>query len=114
MLIRTNRQQSTEKRITNIPNYKSRYPTDHRINAQSVYPRCLIALANSCIWALMPKRKKPELAPKEQFKRFVETGREHEVDERVRIGAAFKKAVPPTKPRRTRPVKQVTPRMSDD
>jgi hypothetical protein len=29
----------------------------------------------------MPKRKEPELTPKEQFKRFVETAREHEVDE---------------------------------
>lgn len=28
----------------------------------------------------MPKRKEPELDPKEQFKRFVETSREHEVD----------------------------------
>jgi len=29
----------------------------------------------------MPKRKEPELTPKEQFKRFVQTAREHEVDE---------------------------------
>ncbi len=29
----------------------------------------------------MPKRKEPELDPKEQFKRLVETAREHEVDE---------------------------------
>ena len=29
----------------------------------------------------MPKRKEPELTPEEQFKRFVETAREHEVDE---------------------------------
>ena len=29
----------------------------------------------------MPKRKEPELTPDEQFKRFVKTAREHEVDE---------------------------------
>jgi len=29
----------------------------------------------------MPKRKEPELDPKEQFKRFVDAAREHEVDE---------------------------------
>ena len=29
----------------------------------------------------MPKRKEPELDPKEQFNRFVETAREHGVDE---------------------------------
>lgn len=29
----------------------------------------------------MPKRKEPELDPKEQFKRFVETAKEHGVDE---------------------------------
>lgn len=29
----------------------------------------------------MPKRKEPPLPPKEQFKRFIETAREHEVDE---------------------------------
>ena len=29
----------------------------------------------------MPKRKEPQLPPKEQFKRFVEKAREHGVDE---------------------------------
>jgi hypothetical protein len=29
----------------------------------------------------MPKRKEPPLPPKEQFKRFIETAREHDVDE---------------------------------
>lgn len=29
----------------------------------------------------MPKRKEPELDPKEQFKRFQETAKEHGVDE---------------------------------
>jgi phosphosulfolactate synthase (CoM biosynthesis protein A) len=28
----------------------------------------------------MPKKKAPQLTPKEQFKRFVETAREHDVD----------------------------------
>jgi hypothetical protein len=44
----------------------------------------------------MPKRKQPELAPKEQFKRFVETARKLEVDESGKdFERAFKKAVPP-------------------
>ena len=44
----------------------------------------------------MPKRKEPELPPKEQFKRFVETARELEVDESGEdFERAFKKAVPP-------------------
>ena len=30
--------------------------------------------------APIPKRKEPELDPKEQFKHFVETAREHDVD----------------------------------
>lgn len=30
----------------------------------------------------MPKRKTPELDPKEQFKRFQETAKEHGVDEK--------------------------------
>ena len=44
----------------------------------------------------MPKRKEPELDPKEQFKRFVETAREHELDESGKdLERAFRKAVPP-------------------
>jgi hypothetical protein len=44
----------------------------------------------------MPKRKQPELAPKEQFKRFEEAVREHEVDETGKeFERAFRKAVPP-------------------
>jgi DNA polymerase III alpha subunit len=38
----------------------------------------------------MPKRKKPEEKPDEQFKRFVETAREHGVDEAA-AEKAFKK-----------------------
>ncbi len=37
----------------------------------------------------MPKRKEPELDPKDQFKKFVETARELEVDE---SGKEFEKA----------------------
>lgn len=29
----------------------------------------------------MPKRKEPELKPEDQFERFVQTAREHELDE---------------------------------
>jgi hypothetical protein len=52
----------------------------------------------------MPKRKQPELDPKEQFKRFVETAREHEVDESGKdLERVFKKAVP-SKPKKKRRV----------
>jgi hypothetical protein len=44
----------------------------------------------------VPKRKQPELKPKEQFKRFVETAREIEVDESGKeFERVFKKVVPP-------------------
>ena len=44
----------------------------------------------------MPKRKEPELKPKEQFNRFMETAKKLEVDESVKeFERAFKKAVPP-------------------
>lgn len=44
----------------------------------------------------MPKRKEPPLPPKEQFKRFIETAREHEVDESGKdFERAFKTVVPP-------------------
>ncbi len=33
----------------------------------------------------MPKRKEPELIPEEQFKRFVKTAKEHEVDVTGRV-----------------------------
>jgi hypothetical protein len=47
----------------------------------------------------MPKRKAPELTPQEQYKRFIETAREHGVDETGKdFERAFKKIVPP-KPR---------------
>ena len=52
----------------------------------------------------MPKRKEPELDPKEQFKRFVETALDHGVDESGKeFERAFKKVVPPkkAKPKRT-------------
>jgi hypothetical protein len=40
----------------------------------------------------MPKRKKPEIDPKEQFKRFQETAKEHGVDESGRdIDTAFER-----------------------
>ncbi len=43
----------------------------------------------------MPKKKKPEDKPDEQFKRFVETAREHGVDETGKeFEKAFKKVVP--------------------
>lgn len=43
----------------------------------------------------MPQRKKPEEKPNEQFKRFVETAREHGVDETGKeFEKAFKKVVP--------------------
>ena len=43
----------------------------------------------------MPKRKEPELKPKEQFKRFVETARKIEVDESGKeFERMFKKVVP--------------------
>lgn len=46
----------------------------------------------------MPKRKTPALPPKEQFKRFVETAREHDVDETGHeFERAFKKVVRPEK-----------------
>ena len=43
----------------------------------------------------MPKRKEPELDPKEQFKRFVEAAREHGVPEdETTLDDAFTKVVP--------------------
>jgi len=46
----------------------------------------------------MPKRKKPPEKPKDQFKRFLETAKEHEVDESGKpLEEAFKAARP--KPR---------------
>ena len=45
---------------------------------------------------IMPKRKEPELKPKEQFKRFVEAAKKLEVDESGKdFERAFNKAVPP-------------------
>jgi hypothetical protein len=44
----------------------------------------------------MPKRKEPPLPPKEQFKRFVETARELDVDETGKeFERAFKKVTAP-------------------
>jgi hypothetical protein len=44
----------------------------------------------------MPKKKDPPLPPKEQFKRFLEAAREHEVDESGKeLERVFKKVVPP-------------------
>jgi hypothetical protein len=40
----------------------------------------------------MPKRKEPELDPKEQFKRFQETAKKHGVDESGKeVDEAFKR-----------------------
>ena len=51
----------------------------------------------------MPKRKGPELDVKEQFKRFVETAREHEVDESGKdLERAFKKVVPPNRAKKSK------------
>ena len=51
----------------------------------------------------MPKRKEPELTPKEQFRRFVETAREHDVDETGKeFERAFKEIVS-TRKKRTHP-----------
>lgn len=41
----------------------------------------------------MPKRKAPPPTPKEQFKRFLETAKEAEVDEKKADGA-FRKLTP--------------------
>lgn len=57
----------------------------------------------------MPKRKKPELDPKEQFKRFVATVREHEVDESGKeFERAFKNAVPSVRKRKPKTAKTST------
>lgn len=46
----------------------------------------------------MPKRKEPELDPKEQFKRFQKTAKEVEVDQSGNeFEAAFKKIALPKK-----------------
>ena len=48
----------------------------------------------------MPKRKRPEEKPDEQFKRFVETAREHEVDETgTTLDSEFRKLSSPSKKR---------------
>ena len=47
----------------------------------------------------MPKRKEPELDPKEQFKRFQETAKELQVDETGKeFGRTFAKVAPKPKP----------------
>jgi hypothetical protein len=63
---------------------------------QDKFRRPLAALLKSGIVRAMPKKKEPELDPKEQFKRFVETAHEHGVDESGKeFEKAFKKVVPP-------------------
>jgi hypothetical protein len=55
----------------------------------------------------MPKRKRPELPPKEQFKRFVETAREHGVDETGKeFERAFKKMASSQRSRSKKSVRQ--------
>lgn len=52
----------------------------------------------------MPKRKEPPLPPKEQFKRFLETAREHEVDESGKdFDRSFKKVAKPVRRPSKRP-----------
>ena len=50
----------------------------------------------------MPKRKEPELDPKEQFKRFQETAKEHGLSEgAVEFSRIFQKLAPnPNDPKR--------------
>lgn len=50
----------------------------------------------------MPKRKEPELDPKEQFKRFQEAAKEHGVDKNEKeVEQAFLKLMPAKKPAKT-------------
>ena len=50
----------------------------------------------------MPKKKTPAEKPSDQFKRFVETAREHEVDESGKdLEDAFKKVAPRPSQKRT-------------
>jgi hypothetical protein len=51
----------------------------------------------------MPKRKEPPLPPKEQFKRFIETAREHEVDE---SGKEMERAFKSVASGKKRPIKK--------
>ena len=52
----------------------------------------------------MPKRKEPELTPAEQFKRFRETVKKLDVDETGKdLERAFKKVVPPKRPKQSSP-----------
>ncbi len=55
----------------------------------------------------MPKRKEPELDPKEQFKRFKETAKEGDVDaaaaEKAFAGVAKAKSLPPSVATGTKP-----------
>jgi hypothetical protein len=51
----------------------------------------------------MSKKKEPELDPKEQLKRFIETAHEHGVDESGNeFERAFKKVAKPAKTPRSR------------
>lgn len=47
----------------------------------------------------MPKRKKPPEKPKDQFKRFLETAKEHEVSDDANVDAEFRKLAKNTKPK---------------
>lgn len=47
----------------------------------------------------MPKRKRPEEKPKDQFKRFLETAKEHEVDDDGVVDSAFRKLAKASKPK---------------
>ena len=46
----------------------------------------------------MPKKKEPDLAPEEQFKRFQEAAKEHEIEERIpKIERALGKLAQPSR-----------------
>ncbi len=51
----------------------------------------------------MPKKKAPEEKPADQFKRFVETAREHRVDDDVKaLDRVFEKLAKQTQKRRAK------------
>ena len=55
----------------------------------------------------MPKKKEPELTPEEQFKRFQESAKEHEVEKQLpEIEGAFDKLA--SKSKSTRKVERET------
>jgi len=48
----------------------------------------------------LPKKKEPDLTPEEQFKRFQEAAKEHEIEKRLpKIDRAFEKLAGKEKPK---------------